>query len=750
MNIIEKLAQEFKLKLSQVENTVQLIDEGNTIPFIARYRKEVTGAMSDVILRELDERLTYLRNLDQRKEEVIRIIEEQGKLTAELKEEILKAEVLQRVEDLYKPFKQKKSTRASKAKEKGLEPLAMLFWAQELESGTLEELASPFISEEKGVLTETDAIQGAMDIVAELIADDPEFTAAVRERTQKAGLISSEASDASESTVYDLYYEFSEGIAKIPDHRVLAINRGEKEKKLKVKVVAPVEEIKKDLQKFVIKNENSIFVKLLQDVIDDSYKRLMAPSIEREMRNLLTERAEKEAVKVFAKNTEKLLMVPPVKNARIISIDPGYRTGCKVAVLNETGKLMAYTTIYPTEPKNDIAGTEKVLLKLIEKYNSNVIVIGNGTASRETEAVVANFIKKHNLDVSYTIVNEAGASVYSASKVATEEYPDLDVTTRGAMSIGRRLQDPLAELVKISPKHIGVGQYQHDINQGLLDSALTNVVEDCVNRVGVDLNTASPSLLAYIAGINAGIAKNIVSYREENGKFQDRKELMKVAKLGEKTFNQCAGFMRISEGKNPLDSTSVHPESYSAAELMLKKLGMNKSEIGKGAAKQIEDKIIAMYPAEKKKPKPAGNGFAALAALLPDEKEDRGSLKKSIEKMAEDIGIGSMTLTDIISEIKKPARDPREDAPAVIFRNDVLSFEDLKVDMELTGTVRNVVDFGAFVDIGVKNDGLVHISQISNKFIKHPMDAVSVGDTVKVKILSIDHEKQKVALTMKF
>ncbi len=749
MNIVEKLAQEFKLKLSQVENTVKLIDEGNTIPFIARYRKEVTGALSDVTLRELDERLTYLRNLEQRKEEVIRIIEEQGKLTEELREEILKAAVLQRVEDLYKPFKQKKSTRASKAKEKGLEPLAMLIWTQEKESGSLEELAAPYVSEEKGVANEAEAIQGAMDIIAEMIADDPELTAAVRERTQKAGLISSEATDPAESTVYDLYYEFSEGIAKIPDHRVLAINRGEKEKKLKVKVIAPVEEIRKEMQDFVINNEKSIFMELLNDVVEDSYKRLMAPSVEREMRNMLTERAEREAVKVFAKNTEKLLMVPPVNNARVISIDPGYRTGCKVAVLNETGKLLAYTTIYPTEPKNDIAGTEKVLLKLIEKYNSNVIVIGNGTASRETESVIANFIKKYQLNVSYTIVNEAGASVYSASKVATEEYPDLDVTTRGAMSIGRRLQDPLAELVKISPKHIGVGQYQHDINQGLLDSALTNVVEDCVNRVGVDLNTASPSLLSYIAGVNAGIAKNIVAYREENGSFGDRKELMKVAKLGEKTFNQCAGFMRISEGKNPLDSTSVHPESYGAAELMLKKLGLEKSEIGKGGAKQIEDKIVKMYPTEKKKPKTAGTGLAALAALLPDEKEDKGNLKKSIAKLAEDIGIGVMTLADIISEIKKPARDPREDAPAVVFRNDVLTFEDLKVDMELTGTVRNVVDFGAFVDIGVKNDGLVHVSQISDKFIKHPMDAVSVGDTVKVKILNIDYDKQKVALTMK-
>lgn len=750
MNIIEKLAQEFKLKLSQVENTVQLIDDGNTIPFIARYRKEVTGALSDVTLRDLDERLAYLRNLEQRKEEVIRNIDDQGKLTDELKEAIQKAEVLQRVEDLYKPFKQKKSTRASKAKEKGLEPLALIIWAQELETGILNELAAPYVDEEKGVANEAEAIQGAMDIIAEMIADDPELTAIVRERTQRAGLITSNAEDPSESTVFDLYYEFSEGISKIPDHRVLAINRGEKEKKLKVKVIAPVEEIHKDMKDFVINNEKSIFTGLLNDVIEDSYKRLMAPSIEREMRNLLNERAEKEAVKVFARNTEKLLMVPPVKNARIISLDPGYRTGCKVAVLDETGKLKAYTTIYPTEPKNDVAGTEKTLLKLIEKYNSNVIVIGNGTASRETEAIVANFIKKYKLDVNYTIVNEAGASVYSASKVATEEYPDLDVTTRGAMSIGRRLQDPLAELVKISPKHIGVGQYQHDINQGLLDGALTNVVEDCVNRVGVDLNTASPSLLSYIAGVNTGIAKNIVSYREENGRFQDRKELKKVAKLGEKTYNQCAGFMRIAEGKNPLDGTSVHPESYAAAEIMLKKLGIDKSEIGKGGAKQIEDKILMMYPVEKKQPKPAGSGLAALAALLPEEKENNGNLSKSIEKLAADLGIGVMTLTDIISEIKKPARDPREDAPAVVFRNDVLTFEDLKVDMELTGTVRNVVDFGAFVDIGVKNDGLVHVSQISDKFIKHPMDAVSVGDTVKVKILNIDYDKQKVSLTMKF
>lgn len=679
MNIIEKLAQEFNLKVSQVENTVQLIDDGNTIPFIARYRKEATGALTDITLRDLEERLTYLRNLEQRKEEVIRLIEEQDKLTDELRSEIEKAEVLQRIEDLYKPFKKKKSTRASKAKEKGLEPLAMLIWAQEAETGSALELAEPYINEEKGVKTAKDALQGAMDIIAEKIADDPELTADVRSMTQGSGKITSEATDPEESTVYDLYYEFSEAIEKIPNHRVLAINRGEKEKKLKVKVAAPVEQIHQRLKEAAITNEKSIWVEVLNEVVEDAYKRLMAPSIEREMRNLLTERAEKEAVKVFAKNTENLLMMPPVRNARVISIDPGYRTGCKVAVLNETGKLLAYTTVYPTQPKNDIEGTEKTLMRLIEKFNSNVIAIGNGTGSRETEAVVADFIKKNKLDISYTIVNEAGASVYSASKVATEEYPDLDVTTRGAMSIGRRLQDPLAELVKISPKHIGVGQYQHDINQGLLDGALTNVVENCVNRVGVDLNTASPSLLSYIAGINATVAKNIVAYREENGRFQERKELKKVAKLGEKTFMQCAGFMRISEGKNPFDSTSVHPESYEVAEKMLKKLGIDKSEIGKDSAKQIEEKIMKMYPVEKKAIKGRGSGLAALAVLLEDKKDTKENLKKSIAKMAEDLNVGAMTLEDIISEIKKPARDPREDAPAVIFNDGVMENITLRI-----------------------------------------------------------------------
>ncbi len=738
MNIIERLAAEFKLKASQVEKTVQLIDEGNTIPFIARYRKEATGGLSDDILRELDTRLAYLRGLEERKEEVIRLIDEQGKLTDELKEEILKAEVLQRVEDLYKPFKQKKATRASKAKEKGLEPLAMIFWKQEQETGSVEELAAEFVNEEKGVESEDKVIAGACDIIAEMISDDPEITAAVRQYTFSSAVIASTATDPEEKSVYETYYEYSEAVSKIPNHRVLAINRGEKEEKLKVKVELDVDKVLKMIRDMVVTNENSIFTELLETTIADAYKRLIAPSVEREARNMLTERAEEEAVKVFAKNTEKLLMVPPVNGARIIAIDPGYRTGCKVAVLNQTGKLLAYTTIYPTQPKNDVKGTEAVLARLIEKYKINVIVIGNGTASRETEEVVAEFLRKNNYDIQYTIVNEAGASVYSASKLAAEEYPDLDVTTRGAMSLGRRLQDPLAELVKISPKHIGVGQYQHDINQGMLETALGNVVEDCVNRVGVDLNTASPSLLSYIAGINMGIAKNIVAYREENGAFTDRKQLLKVSKLGPKAFTQCAGFCRISKGDNPLDATSVHPESYEAAEAMLDKLHIDKEEISKGGAKDIEERICAAYPAVTGRAK----GFDALKNL-------NAGLGRSIEKLAEDIGIGTPTLKDIIDEIKKPGRDPRDEAPAVIFRNDVRSFEDLKVDMELTGTVRNVVDFGAFVDIGVKNDGLVHISQISDKFIKHPMDAVSVGDTVKVKIISIDYDKQRVGLTMK-
>ena len=721
MDIIVKLTEEFGVKKVQIEQAVKLIDEGNTVPFIARYRKDVTGGLNDEQLRAIDERLRYLRGLEERKQEVLRSIEEQGKLTDELKAEIEKAEILQRVEDLYKPFKQKKTTRAGKAKAKGLEPLALIVYMQQTKSGDVLKVAEPFVDPEKEVETAEEAIQGACDIIAEMIADNADLISEVRDRYYKHGLIETEAVDAEEKTVYDMYYGKHEAICKIPNHRVLAVNRGEKEGKLKVKVSIDADSILRLLEKEVIR-QDSIFKPLLIETIEDAYKRLIAPSVEREMRNLLTERAEAEAIKVFAGNTEKLLMVPPVRGKRIISIDPGFRTGCKVAVIDETGKLLAYTTIYPTEPKCDVAGTERTLKKIIDKYKIDVIVIGNGTASRETEEVVANFLKKNSYQIQYTIVNEGGASVYSASKLASEEYPDLDVTTRGAMSLGRRLQDPLAELVKIDPKHIGVGQYQHDMNQKNLSEALGTVVEDCVNRVGVDLNTASPSLLSYVAGISSSVAKNIVAYREENGKFTDRKQLLKVAKLGPKAYEQCAGFLRISDGKEVLDSTSVHPESYEVSRILMKKIGISESDI-KGGVQVIDDKIKSAYPAKTE--------------------------KESVRKMAEDIGIGEFTVKDIIAELRKPGRDPREDAPPVVFRNDVRSFEDLKEGMEMSGTVRNVVDFGAFVDIGVKNDGLVHVSQLSDKFVKHPMDVVSVGDTVKVRIIGIDKERGKVSLTMK-
>lgn len=721
MDIIVKLTEEFGVKKVQIEQAVKLIDEGNTVPFIARYRKDVTGGLNDEQLRAIDERLRYLRGLEERKQEVLRSIEEQGKLTDELKAEIEKAEILQRVEDLYKPFKQKKTTRAGKAKAKGLEPLALIIYMQQNKSGDVLKLAEHFVDTEKEVETAEEAIQGACDIIAEMIADNADLISEVRDRYYKHGLIETEAVDAEEKTVYDMYYGKHEAICKIPNHRVLAVNRGEKEGKLKVKVSIDADSILRLLEKEVIR-QDSIFKPLLIETIEDAYKRLIAPSVEREMRNLLTERAEAEAIKVFAGNTEKLLMVPPVRGKRIISIDPGFRTGCKVAVIDETGKLLAYTTIYPTEPKCDIAGTERTLKKIIDKYKIDVIVIGNGTASRETEEVVANFLKKNSYQIQYTIVNEGGASVYSASKLASEEYPDLDVTTRGAMSLGRRLQDPLAELVKIDPKHIGVGQYQHDMNQKNLSEALGAVVEDCVNRVGVDLNTASPSLLSYVAGISSSVAKNIVAYREENGKFTDRKQLLKVAKLGPKAYEQCAGFLRISDGKEVLDSTSVHPESYEVSRILMKKIGISESDI-KGGVQVIDDKIKSAYPAKTE--------------------------KESVRKMAEDIGIGEFTVKDIVAELRKPGRDPREDAPPVVFRNDVRSFEDLKEGMEMSGTVRNVVDFGAFVDIGVKNDGLVHVSQLSDKFVKHPMDVVSVGDTVKVRIIGIDKERGKVSLTMK-
>jgi uncharacterized protein len=725
VDIIEKLAEESGLKKAYVRAAVELMDDGNTVPFIARYRKEVTGSMSDTALRDLAERLNYLRNLEERKEEVLRLIQEQGKLTDQLREDILQAGILQRVEDLYKPYRQKRATRASKAKEKGLEPLAHTILAMEKVEGTPEGAAMAYvcfdvdlIEQGKGVATPGEALEGAADIVAEILADDPDNVRQIREITYRIGELESKAINPLEETVYSIYYDYTQKISRIPNHGILAINRGEKEKIIKVQIKVPEDEIYKLLEDKIIVNRESIFLDILEDTIRDSYKRLMAPAIEREVRNMLTDCAEKEAVKVFARNTENLLMAPPIKNTGVMAIDPGFRTGCKVTVLDDTGKLLAYTTIYPTPPKSDIPGAQKELMLLIEKYGIDVVAIGNGTASRETEIFIAGMIEKFGIkDLQYTIVNEAGASIYSASKLADDEYPDLDVTIRGALSIGRRLLDPLAELVKIPPRHIGVGQYQHDINPNLLDKALGNVVEDCVNRVGVDLNTASPSLLSYVAGINLTIAKNIVAFREEKGRFNSRNQLLHVPRLGEKTFGQCAGFMRIVGGDNPLDSTAVHPESYQVAERMLQELGIEKAEIAKGGVAQIDQTIKNVY----------------------------GSLKK----MAINLRIGEITLSDIVAEIKKPARDPREGMPPVTFRSDVLSIEDLEPGMELYGTVRNVVDFGAFVDIGIKNDGLVHISQLSNRFIRNPMDVVKVGDTVKVKVISVDTERQKVSLTMR-
>ena len=694
MNIQQVLAAEFKLSAAQVAATVGLIEDGNTIPFIARYRKEATGGIDDVTLRELDERLTYLKNLEARKAEAIRLIDEQGKLTPELQAEIEKAEVLQRVEDLYKPFRKKRATRASKAKDAGLGPLAVLILKQKLQSGEPLKLAEQYICADGGFPSAETALQGACDIIAEQVADDAEITAELRNFTRSRGVIVSEAADKDEKTVYEAYYCFNEPLAKIPNHRILAINRGESEEKLKIKVDTPAEQAATILERRVITGQ-SIFTDLLKITLADSYKRLIAPALERETRRDLTERAQTEAIKVFARNTENLLSVRPVKDARIIAIDPGYRTGCKVAVLDEFGKLLDYTTIYPTPPKSDIAGTERTLENYCKQYDINVIVIGNGTASRETEEVIARCIQKSGREIQYTIVNEAGASVYSASKLASEEYPDLDVTTRGAMSLGRRLQDPLAELVKIPPKSMGVGQYQHDLNQTALDAALTGAVENVVNRVGVDLNTASASLLGYVAGIGAAVAKNVVAYREANGAFTDRRQLKKVPKLGDKAFKQCAGFLRIPGGREFLDSTGVHPESYDIAREVIRR-------------GEIED----------------------------------------VSALAKELGAGLPTLRDIIAEIKKPGRDPRDDAPPVIFSRAVKSLDDLTIGMELTGTVRNVVDFGAFVDIGVKQDGLVHISKMANRFIRHPSDVVSVGDTVTVWVVTIDKARGKIGLSM--
>ena len=758
ININKILCEEFNLKPLQVENTVKLIDEGNTIPFIARYRKEQTGSLDDVVLRELFERLTYLRNLELRKEEVLRLIEEQGKLTDELKNEILSADVLQRVEDLYRPYKQKKSTRASKAKEKGLEPLAEIILAQNITEGDLEEIASPFIDEEKGVNNAKEAYEGACDIIAEIVSDNADYRKHIREVYVNDAILLSEAADEDEKTVYEMYYKFEEPVNKIANHRILAINRGEKEKKLKVKLNSPDEKIINYLISKEITNENAITAEYYLSSIQDSYKRLIAPSIEREIRNMLTERAEEEAIKVFGKNTKNLLMVPPVKDVRILAVDPSFRTGCKLAVLDGTGKFLEEAVIYPNEPRNEVEKSQKLMAELINKFDIDVITIGNGTASRETEMVVSDMLSKYTFPkkVTYTIVSEAGASVYSASKLAQEEYPKLDVTIRGAISIGRRLQDPLAELVKIDPKSIGVGQYQHDVNQTKLGQELDGVVEDCVNSVGVDLNTASPALLQYVSGITKTISKNLVKYREQNGKFINRQELMKIKMLGDKAFEQCAGFLRISDGENPLDKTAVHPETYEIAEKLLKKLGYTIEDLRSGTLRDINERIMKIPVKEDKKVKmPAKNvrlkGFEALAQInfKEDKKPSGEKIKDRIKVLSEELNVGVPTLTDIIEELKKPGRDPRDEMPKVVFRSDVMSFEDMKVGMKLTGTVRNVVDFGAFVDIGVKQDGLVHLSEMSDKYIKNPMEVVQVGDTVNVTIISIDKERQRIGLSMK-
>jgi len=728
--IIAQLTKELSLKTSQVETTIALIDEGNTIPFIARYRKEATGGISDEVLRDFDDRLKYLRNLQSRKEEVIRIIDEQGKLTSELKADIEKATVLQTVEDLYRPFKQKKSTRASKAIERGLEPLADVIWQQELVSGDFQEVAASYVNPENQVNTIEEAIAGAMDIIAERISDTPENRAFIRKLYLTQGQIESVATDEKEASVYEMYYKFSEAVSKIANHRILALNRGESEKMLRVKIVSPDVVILEQLNNAVITNPKAVTTQWLLAALEDSYKRLIAPSIEREVRTMLTEHAEEEAIKVFGKNTKSLLLVAPVKDARVLAVDPSYRTGCKLAVLDETGKLLEYATIYPNAPQNKVEEAKVKLTELIKKHKITIIPIGNGTASRETEQLVAGLISTLEEEVYYTIVSEAGASVYSASKLATEEYPDIDVSIRGAISIGRRLQDPLAELVKIDPKSIGVGQYQHDVNQKRLEEQLTNVVEDCVNSVGVDLNTATPSLLSYVSGISNTLAKNIVAYRDENGKFKSRKELMKVKRLGDKVYVQAVGFLRIPNATNPLDNTSVHPESYEATMKLLDTLGYKKKDIVSGAVKDITDKVI-------------------LYSGMMGNATDVAKYQAGLEKLSTQLEIGILTLKDIVEEIKKPGRDPREEMPKPLFRSDVLKMEDLQVGMVMNGTVRNVVDFGAFVDIGVKQDGLVHISEICDRFIKHPMQVVSVGDTVKVQILSLDLVKNKIGLTMK-
>ena len=711
MTINEVLAKDLGIKISQVDATVKLIDEGNTIPFIARYRKEVTGSLDDEILRKFDERLKYLRNLEEKKEQVLSSIEEQGKLTDELKEQILSAQTLVAVDDLYRPYRPKRRTRATIAKEKGLDPFAGIIRLQMVDKD-LKEIAKDYINEEKDVKTVEDAIAGALDIIAESISDEADYRTWIRNKTFKAGFINSEAKDKEAESVYEMYYDYSEKIVKVPGHSILALNRGEKEKVLTVKIEAPKEEIIKYLEKKVIIKDNKYTEEYLKETCLDAYDRLIAPSIEREIRNELTEKAEDGAIDVFGKNLKQLLMAAPLEGKTVLGWDPAFRTGCKLVVVDSTGKVLDTDVIYPTAPQNKVKESKETVKKLIDKYNIDVISVGNGTASRESELIIADMIKELDKKVSYVIVNEAGASVYSASALATKEFPKLNVGERSATSIARRLQDPLAELVKIDPKAIGVGQYQHDMNQGKLSSSLDGVVEDCVNKVGVDLNTASASLLEHIAGVSKTIATNIVDYREQNGRYTNRNQLKKVSKLGPKAFEQCAGFIRINDGDNPLDATGVHPESYDATFKLLDLLKIDKEAVR--------------------------GGVTGVSLMAKNTKE----LSKKLE-------IGEETLKDIIKELEKPGRDPRKDAPAPILRMDVLEMEDLKPGMSLKGTVRNVIDFGAFVDIGVHQDGLVHISQMTDKYIKHPLEVVSVGDIVDVRVMSVDLKKKRIQLTMK-
>src|SRR6056297_3926781 len=761
MNIIKQICNELKLKENQVKNAVKLIDEGNTIPFIARYRKEQTGSLDDVELRDLNERLSYLRNLVDRKEEVIRLIDEQDKLTDELRGEINKAEVLQRVEDLYRPYKQKRKTRATKAKAKGLEPLADIILSEEIESGNIEDIAEEYVDEEMEVESAQKALDGAKDIIAEIISDNPDFRKDIRDIFYNEGTLICEATDSDKQSVYEMYYKFEEAVNKIANHRVLAINRGEKEEFIKVKLSVAEEKIISILSNQSITNEEAITTQYYKDAIEDGYKRLINPSIEREIRNLLTERAEDEAIKVFAKNTKNLLLAPPIKDASVLAVDPSFRTRCKLTSLDGSGNLLDYTTIYPNEPRNEIKKSRKLIIEWINKYNIDIIAIGNGTAARETEHFVSESLNEIERKVAYTIVSEAGASVYSASKIANEEFPKIDVSIRGAISIGRRLQDPLAELVKIDPKSVGVGQYQHDVNQTRLKGVLDGVVEDSVNKVGVDLNTASSPLLQHIAGLSKSVAGNIVKTREDNGRFDERSQLLEVKRLGPSAYEQAAGFLRIAGGQNALDNTAVHPESYQATNKFLEKMGYSLDDVKKGRLHDLDEKILAYEipeAANAMKVPEKGTTLKSFEALKSfkiakpkqmTSKDRRKLVDKHLRKIAEDLEMGFPTLKDIVEELKKPGRDPRDEMVKPLFRSDVLKIEDLKVDMVLPGTVRNVTDFGAFVDVGLKNDGLVHISELSDKFIKKAMDAVSVGDEVQVRVLSVDLERKRVSLSMK-